>query len=191
MGFIYFLLILFASLIVLTLISTIIKLALFITIRYVYDTRLLIIPSLLTIATWCVMAIGWFYTVTHVLNIDLSSFAFNLFMIKEQTQPIITPLWMTALIFGIIGMIFQAFSYFTVNIDYIKINGNIRMFFKKLLHIEPKKDQITTGIAVDTRPDNLTFGNAFIASLFAFTFIVLFIFILLYAGHFLSVALLK
>jgi hypothetical protein len=180
----YFLLILCILLIAITIVATIIKTVLFLTTKINYTTRTLFIPAILNIFTWSLVFYFLSFIIFNILNINLGSLLLNTFILKaNETQSIIKVI--IAIAVGcIIGIILQSFAYFCINIDYKNIFRNTRWLFKKKVLKTKKND--STNIALSDNENKITFSNAFVASLFSFTLILFFVFILFNIGTALS-----
>ncbi len=183
MTFFLILLVLLAILISFVIISTIIKVVLFCIIRYDYDYKYLIVPSIITVIVWSAIVYAWNTAINRILNINILNVYFNSVLNWEQKELDVKGIIIITIICVVIGIVLQAISYYTVNINYRKISGNIRFFLKKIFRIKFKDEN---AIAIDTRPDTLYFGEAILSSLFAFSLIFFFILFFLSTGKILS-----
>lgn len=186
MEFLTFLIILLVILILFVAISTIIKLVLFITTKHKYDNYSLILPSVLSFISWSMSFIFWYFTLTKILNVDIYSLLFNIFLKTSAITDNIRPLAITSIVYCLFGIILQSFMFLSVNIDYLKIFGHIRIFAKKRIIAKNAEEQKKSNLIVDERPDKLSFANAFISSLFAFSSILFCLLILLAISNILS-----
>jgi hypothetical protein len=186
MGFLTFLIILFVILILFVAISTIIKFVLFITTKYKYDNYSLILPSVLSFISWFMLFIFWYFTLTKILNVDIYSLFFNIFLKTSAITNNIRPLVISSIVYCLFGILLQSFTFLTVNVDYIKIFGHIRIFAKKRIITKSNEEKETSNLVIDERPDKLSFSNAFISSLFAFSSILFCLLILLAISNILS-----
>ncbi len=186
MIFFIFLLILFFVLILFVFTCTIIKAVLLLTTKYKYDNKYLVIPSLLTILIFILMVFAWYMTLSRLLNIDLITLYFDVLIKSNNIDVSKSTIIAITIIYCILGIVLQSFSYFTVNINYLKISGFFRNIFKK--YTNPPKPDINdeTYLKIDDRPNNLTYVNAFVSSLFTFSAMFFFVFILLAIGNVLS-----
>lgn len=191
MDFFIFLLIIFFTLILFVFTYTVIKTILFLMTKYKYETRYLIIPSFLMISIFISVILAWYFTITKILNIDILSIYFNEFL-NLDTSPNydLKNVAILSIIYAIIGIILQAFSYFTVNINYRKLSGFFRNIFKKTFKIkEIDINENNNSLRLDNRPDRLSYSNAFISSLFTFSLLFFFVLVLLAIGNVISIKL--
>lgn len=186
MIFFIFLLILFFILILFVFTCTIIKAVLLLTTKYKYDNKYLIIPTLLTILIFILMIFAWYLTLSRILNADLISLYFDILMKSNTVDVNKSTIIITTIIYSVLGIVLQSFSYFTVNINYLKLSGFFRSIFKR--HVNSSKEDINDEnyLKVDDRPNNLTYLNAFVSSLFSFSAMFFFMFVLLAIGNVLS-----
>lgn len=178
-----FLIILLLILIVIVIFSTVIKLSLFFTNRYNYDSSILVLPSLLSFINCIVVLYVWYLTISKLFQIDLFTFIINLFIKSQQIQDNSLSIYLISSGFVIFFILVQSFIFLTVNIDYNKAKGKTRVFVKKVLKI--KLDQ-GNSIAIYNPSRRLSFINSLIASIFSFA-LVFFVSIMLYSiGHLIS-----
>ncbi|MEG0873077.1 MAG: hypothetical protein RSE00_03490 [Clostridia bacterium] len=191
MGVFSFLFIIFVLLIVITIVSTIIKISFIILTNYNYESKTLFIPALLTIFEWCAIFASWFYTLSCILKINLLNLIFNIFIIKGAPKENILEILIISIIFFVAGILIQTFTYYSVNINYKKIFGNARIALKKMFNIkqensDTKQDEVVIGY----RTKKVSLSTSFIASIFSFSLIFFCVFILLTIGQVLSAKLL-
>ncbi len=184
--FLFYLLIgLFTILITFTVIATIIKVALIITIRYDYDYKLLIVPSIITTLVWSIVGIGWKLAINYFCKEGVLSVLTKIIFTPYNLENELIYILLVSVLCVIVGIFLQSLSYFTINIDYKKIFGNIRLFVKKIFKVNLKEEE-NVGISVYEKPDNLSFGSALVASLFTFTAIFFITLILLFIGTYIG-----
>ena len=185
MGLFYFLLILCLFLIIVTITSTIIKITLFATTRNNYHTRQLFIPAVLNILIWILLFFGLYSILSAILHVNLFTFIFNLIISKTSDNPSMIKIIISLIITFIIGIALQALTYFCVNIDYKNIFRSTRWFVKKKINydIDSKK---TRNVVLKDDEVKLTYGNAFLASIFSFTLVLFFVLILYNVGTYIS-----
>lgn len=187
MGFFIFLLIVFFILILFVFTCTIIKTILFFMTKYKYETKYLIIPSFLMVFIFMFVLFAWYFTITKILKIDIINIYFNEFLkISSSNNSDIASILTLSVIYIIIGIILQAFSYFTVNINYYRVSGFFRKTFRKLFNINTRSTMEENDLKIDERPENLSYSNAFISSLFTFSLLFFFLLSLLAIGNLIS-----
>lgn len=184
-----FLIILLILLIVITIATTIIKLSLFVTTKYKYETYILIIPALLYLALWLGLFIAWLllsdkYTDNGFVNLIFDSIMKSNFNLLYFKKPIII-----AIICIVVGILIQPFIFLTVNIPYGKIRIGITTLFrniKKWFIVKILKKDLKPGfmpsyeMKIKEKWVKLKFTNALISSIFSFAtvFIITFLLIL-------------
>lgn len=185
----------FTILITYIIFTTIMKVALFLTTKKNYDYRVLIIPFLLNLIVWSAVIVGFIATLKWGLKKDIISFLLSFLLSKSNFLENSIGTLLIAIGFVILGIILQAFAYLTVNIDYGYIKHQILLLIKKITKKQPKgleapssitdekKEETKTNyvrkkiafngtkelVPYDKTVENLTFGNALIASLFSFS----------------------
>lgn len=175
-----FLIILLLLLIVVVIFSTVIKLSLFFTNRYNYDSSILILPSLLSFINSALIFILWYSTITRLLKMDLFTFIINFFIKNVEFSGNLLSIYLISAGFIVLFILLQAFVYLTVNIDYNKATGKTRIFFKKVLHVNLDENINESLPALSNKQKKLTFINSLVASIFSFA-LVFFVLILLYS----------
>lgn len=194
MWFATFLLILLIALIIIVIMDTAMKLALMITTLYNYDTKKLFVPATLTVALWTVLLVGCYRTINTQLDNNALDIFFSMIfehsLITEYKGVIIKSLSSTFLI----GTILQSFTYYTVNINYQKVEGAVRFSFKKLFKkifskITKKNigDTKENAVAqIERQPKKLTFPRAIITSIISVIITLAAIYGLFVFGEYLS-----
>ncbi len=183
MFILYFLLILLIVLLVFIMTSTIIRLTLFCTTRYKYNDGLLILPTFLSIISWIFVISIWYIIITYVLNINLIDLLLNSILKISKLPENIFSIILITIGFIVIAILLQALSYLTVNIDYTKLSGKIRMLFKKIFKSQKNDNPNEEFITEFQEHKRLTFLNALASSIFAFS-VIFFTFILCFVlGH--------
>lgn len=127
----------FMFLLILVIISTSMKIGLIITNRHNYDSRLLIIPSILSLLLWAI-ALYIFYIICQ--NIFVNGFE-DMILTITMTPELIenkNQIFMSGSLVLFVTVILQSFTYYAINIDYGKIWGYIRFKIKQILKIKPK-----------------------------------------------------
>lgn len=180
------LLILFFVLILFVLTCTIIKAVLLLTTKYKYENKYLIIPSLLTILIFVLMFFAWYITLSKILKVDLITLYFDILIKSNNVNVSKSTFIGVTIVYCILGIVLQSFSYFTVNMNYLKVSGFFRGIFKKHMKISNKDINDENFLKVDERPNNLTYLNSLVSSLFTFSSMFFFVFILLAIGNVLS-----
>ena len=195
MQILYMLFMLFLILIIYTIVLTIIKIALYLTTKYIYEDNRLFLPTIFTFIIWC-MVFAFFYYLTVLLTKQ------TIFQIITDTilkvnplQNQIKPLFMITAITTIILIVLQSFSYFSVNINLKYLIGKIRFFIKTkifCIHYDSKRNtnyekiKRRNQLIIKNKFENLTFTNSFIASLFSFCMIFFITIMLFLLGHYLA-----
>ena len=126
------LLILLIFLIILVIISTSMKIGLIITNRHNYDSRKLIIPSILIMIIWMIAILTFYLIFKNTFSNGLEDMILTLVM----TPSSITnkkDLIIVGVILTIITILIQSFTYYAINIDYKKMFGYIRFKVKQKL----------------------------------------------------------
>ncbi len=185
MDFFYFLLALFFALIVITMVATVIKLSLFLTTKIKYPTRILLIPSILNLFIWCILFYTVYKVLSSVFHIDLITLFVNSIILKtNENSNIIKVIVSLFITFGI-GILLQALTYFAVNIDYKNIFRSTRWWFKKNIKTDSTNNKVKK-LSITKEENILTFGTAFLASIFSFTIMFFFVIVLFNIGSILS-----
>lgn len=195
MGFFIFLVALMIFLIVITIITTIIKLSLMVTTKYKYETYILIVPSILFILLWGILFFLWFIMSDNYTNGGIVNLAFETVLNSNLNIHDYTPSLICLLICCMTGIIIQPLIFLSVNIPY----GNIRVTLKKQL-IKLKKWFITKILKKDLKPElmptsdvmikekwvKLKYPNALISSIFSFAIIFFAVITLLFCSNIIS-----
>ena len=195
MGFFIFLVALMIFLIVITIITTIIKLSLMVTTKYKYETYILIVPSILFILLWGILFFLWFIMSDNYTNGGIVNLAFETVLNSNLNIHDYTPSLICLLICCMTGIIIQPLIFLGVNIPY----GNMRVTLKKQL-IKLKKWFITKILKKDLKPElmptsdvmikekwvKLKYPNALISSIFSFAIIFIAVITLLFCSNIIS-----
>lgn len=167
-------------LIIYFLISTTTKYLLKIFNNYEYKNYYLLLPTFLSMGSWSICFLIWYYIVTYILNVDIIEVIIS-FIVKEPQIP------QNVLAFSFITLvsclIIQSFAILTVNLDYKKITGNTRFTLKKIFKI---KEVTNKKLVLKDDPDKFNFITAFFISLLTFLIICIMIFILFFIGYIIS-----
>lgn len=172
-----FLIILLILLIVITIATTIIKLSLFVTTKYKYETYILIFPAMLYILLWLGLFIVWLllsdkYSDNGFIKLIFDSIMnsnFNLLYFKNSI--------IIAIICFIVGILIQPFIFLTVNFPYYKIRIGVtklcknikKWFILKVLKKELKPELMPSyEIKIKEKWVKLKYINALISSIFSF-----------------------
>ncbi len=183
MFFLYFLLILLIVLLVFIITSTIIKLTLFCTTKYKYNDGILILPTFLSIISWIFVISLWYIIITYILNVNLTDLLLNSILKISEVPENIYSIILITIGFIIMAILLQTISYLTVNIDYTKLSGKIRMMLKKISKSQKSDYSNEEFITQFQEHKRLTFLNALASSIFAFS-IIFFTFIICFViGH--------
>ena len=156
------------------------KKLLYIFTKYEYETYYLLFPTLLILGIWSLIFIIWYITLTFLLNIDLTSIIIKI-VVKDYID--ITSILNCSILCILSALIINGLSILTVNIDYKKITGNTRFFFKKLFKTKLKKDK---KLIIKNDPEKITFLTGLLISILSFVILVLSISILFFVGFFIS-----
>lgn len=158
------LLMLFTFLIVLVIISTSMKIGLIITNRHNYNSRQLIIPSILIMIIWIVAIFIFYLIFKNTFSNGLEDMILTLIM----TPSSITnkkDLIIVGIILSIIIILVKSFIYYAINIDYNKVFGYIRLKIKQILNIKPKDEKTQNNIVVNEEKFEVPFYIALITSI--------------------------
>lgn len=192
MMFFTLILILFISLILISIINTLIFLALRLVTRERYKEYRLVLPSLISLSIWlasCTAAIKVISYITGISIFDsISSILFNTSNLSGFIPKLILPI----VIILIVTLLLQSISLLTVNIDYGKAFNKFRYFIKiksKSLKDKLVKDEGTDLIQAETTAVGqtfqiykLTFLNSFVCNLFIFSLLFFFTIIFFWVG---------
>lgn len=192
MHFFIILAVILLILILITISTTIIKVSLLVSTRFKYDTLPLIIPGILYIILWTLIAALWFITVNHFIPEGLISVLLD-HMLKVSTSDLpYSILIASAICYSIVGIILQVFVFLTVNIPYEKIKMALKLWFKKLskfirVKVLKKDEKIgampVSAIYIPEKWVRLTFLNSLVSSIFCYSLTLFCICILLFIGN--------
>lgn len=169
------LLILLAFLIVLVIISTSMKIGLIITNRHNYDSRKLIIPSILVMILWMVAIFTFYLIFKNTFSNGLEDMILSLVMTPSSIANK-KDLIIVGVILAIITILIQSFTYYAINIDYNKIFGYIRFKIKQILNIKPKENKNQNNIAINEEKFEVPFYIALITSILTSVLSILLVF---------------
>lgn len=141
MGFLWALLILLVALLVYTVVSTVIKIALLLTTKYRYENNRIFIPTILTLAIWTADFYFCFYTLGKLFDKPILEVALNVLIKTNDLSDKLVPIFGTIIVFFVIGILLQAIAYFAVNINVNAIFNHLRYQCKKIFHFEKKQDE--------------------------------------------------
>lgn len=167
-------------LILFIILMNIIKLALKLFTDYDYQNYYLVFPTFLSLGTWSLTFIIWYYFTNYIMNIDIIQTIISIF-IKEYN--ISNNFTIISLVFILIGILFQGLSIYLININYKKLTGNTRFFFKKVLKVKLKDDN---AITISENPEKISIFSSIIISILIFIFLILCISLLLFIGKLIS-----
>ena len=190
-----FLILLLVLLLTITIATTIIKLSLFVTTKYKYETYILIIPAILYLILWGGLFIAWLllsdkYLDNGLINLLFNSFINSNFNIIYYKTPIII-----AIICFSVGILIQPFIFLTVNIPYNSIRMRISLLFKnikKWFIVKILKKDLKQGfmpsyeIKIKEKWVKLKYVNALISSVFSFAAIFVIVLSLIFLSNIIS-----
>lgn len=169
------LLILFIFFIVLVIVSTSMKIGLIITNRHNYDSRLLIIPAILTMILWGIAIFTFYLLSKSIFTNGLEDMILTVIMTPSSIEHK-TRIFITGGIIVIITVLLQSLTYYSINIDYGKIWGFIRFRIKQILKIKPKENTKSKNIILNEEKFDVPFYIAIITSILSFIISSLLIF---------------
>ncbi|MDO4283492.1 MAG: hypothetical protein Q4D02_07630 [Clostridia bacterium] len=169
------LLILFIFLIVLVIISTSMKIGLIITNRHNYDSKLLIIPAILSMILWGIALFILYLNCQNMFTNGLEDMLLTIIMAPSSIENK-NKLLITAGIIVAITVFLQSFTYYAINIDYQKMWGYIRFKTKQILKIKTKENVKNKKILLNEEKFNVPFHIAIITSILAFVISSLLVF---------------
>ncbi len=175
MWLLFVLLIFLVFLLVLVIISTSMKIGLIITNRHNYESRLLIIPSILTIIIWGIAIFIFYLLSKDLFKNGFEDMLLTIFMAPssiEFKKEILT----NATIICFVTVLLQSFTYYAINIDYSRIFGYIRFKIKTLINYKEKNKKNSQKISIYEERFNVPLHIAVITSIFTFIFTCLIIF---------------
>lgn len=173
MAIVYFLVIFLAMLIIYTIISTVIKLSLYLTTRVKYENIRLLIPVILSLIIWAIIAFLCIFTTNKYLNTDVFNQIIETYVLKESLVGILKPTIIFVVSYLIIGIILQSLAYFSVNIKFENCLSYIRYYLFKILKITPKQQPNNV---IEKEPiESLTLNRSILASIFSTILIIFFV----------------
>ena len=216
MGFFLFLVGLFIFLLVYTMISSVIKVSLYLTTKHSYSNIRLFIPTILTLLVTIILTILLLFSIQHFTNKNLYEILFEHILRLNGISSYFKTLLPLGFAYIVFLVLLQSLTYFCVNIDLIKIWNTIKFNIKKLFKIIPNENneilnidekpvtsesietKVTESeynktilnnnsqIVLESEKEKLNFTSALVASLFTFCFILFSVIILLIIGFMLS-----
>ena len=187
MGIVYFLVLLFILLILYTMISTIIKLSLYLTTRVKYENIRLVVPFILSIVVWFIVVSLCIFTLNKYIEGNIFSKIIQTYIKKESLLPILKSTFIFSFIYLLIGIILQSLTYLSANIKLENVFSYIRYYIFKLFKLlkiklnlknKPKLENI-----IEKEPvEDITLGKAFISSMFSTILIIFFVTIFILIG---------
>ena len=140
MGFVYFLVILLGILLIYTMLSTIIKLSLYMTTGISYEHSRLLIPVILSILIWLLVGSLCIGTLYHYTSNNIFDEFFDVYLQKQNILPLLKRILECSGTYLLIGTLLQSFTYFAVNIKLENLFSMIRFGCKRLLKVRRKKE---------------------------------------------------
>lgn len=186
MLFFYLLLILLILLLVLTILTSIIRFALFLTTKCKYETNLLIVPAILNISVWSILLFLWSKIILKTTNKDIVTLLFDSVLNISSIREVIVSILPITIIFIIVGILFQALSFFAVNIPYKKLFNKIKIIFYKIFKINFNIDEKECSLVMKQEEIKLTIFNSFLASFFTFSLALFTVLVCLSIGNVIS-----
>ena len=144
--------------------------------EYEYKTYYILFPTLIIFGLWSLMFILWYITLAFILNIDITGELIKL-IVKEGV--IENSFISASFIFILIGIFLQSFAILLININYKKIFGNARFFFKRILKIRNKKGN---KLIIKNDPEKIGFLTALFISFLLFIIFTFSITLLIFIG---------
>ena len=175
-----FILSIIVILIMFGIISCVIKKLIYVFTKYNYESYYLLLPTFLILGVWSLCFLLWYFTITYFIKIDIVELIIS-FIIKEGKLE--NSFIITSLIYILFGIFLQGVAILTVNIDYNKLTGNTRFFFKKLLRIRPKRNG---KLIIKNKPEKISFIEAIAISILSFLIIITSISLLFFVGYIIS-----
>ncbi|MDF2865600.1 MAG: hypothetical protein K0R72_409 [Clostridia bacterium] len=185
--------ILFLSLLLISILNTLIFFALKLVTRQNYKEHYLMLPSLFALFIWyisykVIASVVASITGTSIMG-SISSIMFN----TSNLGGFIPKLTFYTIIILIITLLLQSISLLTVNIDYLKIFNKIRYFLKiKVKSIKSKIDyddksnqiceETITAIGKTAERYKLSFINSFVCNLFIFSLLFFLLILFFWIG---------
>lgn len=216
MGFFLFLIGLFVFLIVYAMLSSVIKIALYLTTKHKYSNIRLFIPTILTLIDVVFLTIISLFAVEKFTGKTMYEILFNQLLKTEGISTYFNVLLPIGIIYVFFIIFMQSLTYFCVNIDLKRIFDFIRFKIKKILRIIPKKNSVenynisqntniesieskvteyddkiveqnsNAQIILEDEKESINFSTSLIASLFTFCLITFSIIILFIIGFAIS-----
>ena len=116
MAAVYFLVLLLVVLLIYTMISTFIKASLYLTTGVNYENSRLVIPVILSILIWFIVGSLYILTINNYIHGNIINEVFEYYLQKKDLLPILEPSILIFILFIVIGIFLQSFTYFSVNI---------------------------------------------------------------------------
>lgn len=175
-----FILSIIVILIMFGIISYVIKKLIYIFTKYNYESYYLLLPTFLILGVWSLCFLLWYFTITYFIKIDIVELIIS-FIIKEGMLE--NSFIIASLIYILLAIFLQGIVILTINIDYNKLIGNTRFFFKKLLRIRTKRNG---NLIIKNQPEKISFIEAMAISILSFLIIITSISLLFFMGYIIS-----
>lgn len=151
------------------------KIGLIITNRHNYDSKLLIIPAILSMILWGIALFILYLNCQNMFTNGLEDMLLTIIMAPSSIENK-NKLLITAGIIVAITVFLQSFTYYAINIDYQKMWGYIRFKTKQILRIKTKENVKNKKILLNEEKFNVPFHIAIITSILAFVISSLLVF---------------
>lgn len=190
MIFFTLILMLFISLILISIVNTLIFFALMLVTGERYKEHYLILPSFVSLIIWFMSYTAIVKTISYITGTDIidsiSAIIFNTSTLREYIPKLLLPI----IVILIITLFLQSLSLLLTNIDYTTIFNKFRYFVKtksKSLKDKLVKDdgsdlickETVTAVGQTVKKYKLSFMNSFVCNLFIFS-LLFFLFILFF-----------
>lgn len=164
-------------LILIVIVSTSMKLGLIITNKHNYDSKLLIIPSILTVALWTIALFIFYLLFKGTFSNSMEDMILTLIMTPSSIENK-TLLIVSGVVIVFVVILLQSFTYYAINIDYERIIGFARFNLKQKLNIKPKENKTGNSILINEEKFDVPFHIALITSILTSIISILLIFLL-------------
>lgn len=144
--------------------------------NYEYDSYYFLFPTSVILGIWSLVFILWYFTLSTIQNVDIIG-VFSKYITNDGN--IENSFILTTFLFIILGLIAQIFAVLLVNIDYKKIFGNTRFFFKKIFRVRNVK---RNKLVIKNEPDKIGFITALFISVLLFIIFIFSLTILILIG---------
>lgn len=185
--------ILFLSLLLISILNTLIFFALKLVTRQNYKEHYLILPSLFALIIWYISYIVIVSVVSSVTGTSIMSSISSIMFNTSNLGGFIPKLMFYTIIILIVTLLLQSLSLLTVNIDYTTTFNKIRYYLRKKIKLLKNKlnhndesDQIfeetITSIEKTTERYKLCFINSFVCNLFIFSLLFFLLILFFWIG---------